>query len=451
MKSLAIKVILAFFVTVFFQADVFGQPGGQRGRFGETPADSVQCLRSMAFYTDRHRQKNFEAALPHWRTVFNTCPRAIVNIYIHGVDIMGHMIENANTEEERKAYLDTAMIVFDRRVEYFGDEANVRGRQGIFYFRYNNNVEEAGPGYEALERAIKLSENDPSLPVVITYMNITLGKFQAGLLDNEHVIETYAYLTEILDNILEKGENKQVADARETVESLFTGSGVADCDALIRIFGDRVRESPEDAALLADVQNMLSGAGCTDSELYLSVTEKMHALDPTPRTALNLSAMYRSLDNYDEVIRYLQQAIDLQDNPEERGTYYLELALITNQVQNNKQLSRQYARQALEDNPKLGRAHLHIGSLYASENNCFAGDPEAAFKNRTVYWVAVDRFNEAKRADPGLTAEANRLIETYSIYFPDMETIFFHGLSEGQSYQVACWINETTRIRARKQ
>jgi hypothetical protein len=49
--------------------------------------------------------------------------------------------------------------------------------------------------------------------------------------------------------------------------------------------------------------------------------------------------------------------------------------------------------EALKDNPNLGRAHLHIGSLYASERNCF-NDP---FKDRTVFWVAVDRFNEAKR------------------------------------------------------
>jgi tetratricopeptide (TPR) repeat protein len=224
---------------------------------------------------------------------------------------------------------------------------------------------------------------------------------------------------------------------------------VADCDALIRIFGERVQQSPEDTELLGDVNVLLSNAGCTDSELYLSVTEKLHVLEPSPRSALNLSAMYRSLDDYDQVISYLKEAIDLQENPEERGTYYLELAILTNQLNKDKQLSRQYAQQALADNPALGRAHLHIGSLYASENNCFAGDPEAAFKNRTVFWVAVDRFNEAKRVDPSLTAEANRLIETYSIYFPDMETIFFHEYKEGESYRVGCWINETTRIRAR--
>ena len=445
MKSLAIKGVLFIFEVMSAQADLYGQGG----RFGDTPQDSIQCLRNISLYGDRYRQKNYDDAMPFWREVFNGCPKATVNIYIHGETILNHKISNASTEEEKQAYLDTSMLLFDRRIEYFGDTANVLGRKGIFYFRHNNNVEEAGPGYEALAEAIKHSEDNPSHPVVVTYMNITLAKFRSGMLDNEYVIETYTYLTEILDNVLEDSPNGQMASAREHVESLFTSSGVADCDALIRIFGERVEQSPEDTDLLAEVNVMLLNAGCTDSELFLSVTEKLHLLDPSPRSALNLSAMHRSLNDFDQVISYLKEAIDLQDNPEERGNYYLELAILTYQQNKDKLLSRQYAQQALADNPGLGRAHLHIGGLYASENNCFAGDPEADFKNRTVYWVAVDRFDEAKRVDSALTAEANRLIETYSIYFPDMETIFFHEYKAGESYRVGCWINETTRIRAR--
>ena len=447
-----IKGFLALFVLMFFQADVLGQRGNdQRGRFGETPEDSIRALRSLSLYTDRYRQDNFEDAMPYWRVVFEEFPRSTRNIYIHGERILSHMIDEADTEEEKMAYLDTAMIMFDQRIEHYGDRANVLGRKGLFYFRHNNNLEEAGPGYEALEESIKLSENNPSGPVVITYMNVTIGKFNAGMKDNEEIIETYSYLADMLDSVLAGSQNGSLEGARETVESLFTGSGAADCDALIRIFGERVYDSPDDPDMLQNVHDLLSNAGCRDSELYLTVTQNIHDLDPSAQSALNLSSMHRALNNDEQVIKYLEQAIELEENPEERGSYYLELALIIHRTENDKQLSRQYARQALENNPELGRAHLHIGSLYASETNCFAGHEDEDFLNRTVYWVAVDRFQEAKRVDPGLTAEANRLIETYSVYFPDNETIFFHGYTEGDSYRVGCWINETTRIRARQQ
>ncbi len=450
MKNLLIKGLLVFATVMLSQGDILAQTG----RFGETPEDSIRCLRNISLFGDRYRQENYEGAMDFWRLLIDEFPQSTRNIYIWGETILGHMIETAETEEERNAYLDTAMMMFDRRMEAyegvnFGDPGNVYGRKGLFYFRYNRNVEEAGPGYEALAESIRLSAHNPSHAVVATYMTVTVGKYAAGMVDSEHVVETYTWLTDVIDNALERSESDQLIQARETVEGLFADSGAADCDALIDLFADQVYASPEDVELLNKVHDLLANTGCTETDLYLATSEKLHVLDPTPETAISISAMHRARNNDDKVIEYLREAIELQDNPKERANYYLELALIINQSKGDKQLSRQYARQALDDNPSLGRAHMHIGSLYVSETNCFAGEEDAEFKNRTVYWAAVDRFNEVKRVDPSLRAEADRMIETYRAYFPDNETIFFHGYQEGQTYTVGCWINETTRVRAR--
>jgi hypothetical protein len=442
MKNIVMQGVLFLFMLMVAQTDVFGQ----RGRFGNTPEDSIRALRNLALYGDRFRQGNFKEALPYWRVVFKEFPRASRNIYIQGVDLMNYMIENAETEEIRKAYLDTAMMMFDQRIEYFGDSANVLGRKGIFYFEHNQNIEESGPGYEALAESIRLSRDRPSPAVIVYYMGKTVEQFRAGMVDNEYVIETYSEMTDIIDNALEGASSDALYNARELVENMFADSEAADCDALITLFGDRVSAAPEDVDLLNKVYELLSNANCTDSDLYLSTTERIHDLDPSPRSALGLAAMYRARNDNDQVRSYLKQAIELQDDPSERANYFLELAIMANQVDNDKIQSRQYALEALKNDSSLGRAHIHIGNLYASENNCFNDD----FKNRTVYWAAVDRYNEAKRADPSLTAEANRYIEQYSIYFPDNETIFFHGYTAGETYHVACWINETTRIRPRQ-
>ncbi len=458
MKNLLFKGILVLFAAILVQADLNGQRRGQYipGQYGDTPEDSIRCLRNLSLYGDRHRQGNFEDALPYWRVLFNDFPIASRNIYIWGEALMSHMIENAETEEEMNAYLDTAMMMFDQRMEYyqdgrFGDPANVLGRKGRFYLQHNRNIEEAGPGYQALEESIELSGDDPAPAILVLFMNVTIGKFRAGILDSEQVIDTYSYLIDKIDSGLEKSSDDRLYNARDIIEELFADSGAADCDALKMLFADQVTESPDDIDLLNKVNDLLVGAGCTDKELYLTVTEKRHVLDPSARSAINLSAMYRELNNNDQVIRYLKEAIDLQEDEVERANYYFELAIIANQVKQDRQLARQYALQALDNNPSLGRAHLLIGGLYASESNCFAGHEDADFKNRTVYWAAVDRFIQAKRVDPSVASEANRMIETYSNYFPDTETIFFHGLTEGETYEVGCWINETTRIRARAQ
>jgi tetratricopeptide (TPR) repeat protein len=437
MKSKLLKGVIILLVIILNQTSI----SAQKGRYGNTPEDSAKCVINLVMYGDRFNQGNFEEAYPLWRIVCEVCPRATVNTFRRGERIMEHMIMNAKSEEEKRKYLDTAMVMFDRRIEFFGDEANVLGRKGTFWFRYNNKTEEAGPGYDALERAVELSGDNPSDAVVATFMLITVAKFNAGLIDNEQVIKTYSSLTETIDRSTSEALHK----IRGTVEGYFADSGAADCVALENLFTDQVGTSPEDIELLNKVNDLLTNARCTESNLYLKVAEKIHKIDPSSRSALNLSAMHKKRGNIDQVTHFLKQAIELQNDPVERSSYLLELAFLADHDQKDKQLSRRYALEALKDNPNLGRAHLHIGSLYASERNCF-NEP---FKDRTVYWVAVDRFNEAKRVDPSLASEANRFINIYSEHFPDNETIFFQGLSNGENYRVECWINEMTRIRAK--
>ena len=88
-----------------------------------------------------------------------------------------------------------------------------------------------------------------------------------------------------------------------------------------------------------------------------------------------------------------------------------------------------------------------IGRLYVQYNRSIS---EVEFEQNTAYWAAVDKFIQAKRVDPTVTEEADKLIYTYSAYFPTLENAFFHDLSEGQEYVVPGWINERTRVRLRK-
>jgi hypothetical protein len=96
-------------------------------------------------------------------------------------------------------------------------------------------------------------------------------------------------------------------------------------------------------------------------------------------------------------------------------------------------------------NPAWGDPYILIGDAYARSKNCF----ENEFEKTTIYWAAVDKFMKAKTVDPETEEKANERIDTYPKYFPDVETIFFYSLQEGDSYTVGCWINETTKVRSR--
>ncbi|MBW6499552.1 MAG: hypothetical protein K0B09_14275, partial [Bacteroidales bacterium] len=70
---------------------------------------------------------------------------------------------------------------------------------------------------------------------------------------------------------------------------------------------------------------------------------------------------------------------------------------------------------------------------------------------KAAYWAAVDKFQQAAAvaADPAVKERAIQLAVTYRQYFPNGEEIFFNGFTQGETYRVQCWINETTAIRAK--
>jgi hypothetical protein len=59
-------------------------------------------------------------------------------------------------------------------------------------------------------------------------------------------------------------------------------------------------------------------------------------------------------------------------------------------------------------------------------------------------------FVKARQVDSSVAAEATRLINTYSRYMPTVEDIHQRLMSEGQSFFVGCWIQESTTVRAAK-
>jgi hypothetical protein len=109
----------------------------------------------------------------------------------------------------------------------------------------------------------------------------------------------------------------------------------------------------------------------------------------------------------------------------------------------NPATAREHARASLRYNPNQGDPYILIGKLYAGSH--IYSDPVLS---KTVYWVAVDKFNKARQVDPSCAAEANRLISRYSQYFPADNDIFMHpDLNKGASFTVGGWIGESTICR----
>ncbi|MEL6805577.1 MAG: hypothetical protein AAFO91_17545, partial [Bacteroidota bacterium] len=107
--------------------------------------------------------------------------------------------------------------------------------------------------------------------------------------------------------------------------------------------------------------------------------------------------------------------------------------------------ARNTARRAAELKPGWGQPYMLIGRMYASSGPlCGSG---TGFDSQRVVWVAIDMWNRAKQVDGSVAGEANRLIGQYRQYLPFRADCFQRGISEGDTYLVPCWIQQSTIVR----
>ena len=150
--------------------------------------------------------------------------------------------------------------------------------------------------------------------------------------------------------------------------------------------------------------------------------------------------------DFAKAIEYYKEAVSLATSDAEAADYLYKVAVIYNAKFDNASKAREFARLSIERDPNKGAPYILIGLLYANTRGIY----DSAALNKTVYWVAVDKFRKAQQVEPTeeMINKTNDLIRTYSRYFPTTEEIFFEpDLGAGKSFFVGGWIGEATICR----
>jgi len=421
----------------------------QDDRYGE---DSVACVRNWSLYAEYYRQRNYEMAYEPWKYMFESCPKATQNIYIHGANMIKHFYNIETDPDRREAWVDTLMMIYDQRIEMFGEEGRILGRKAADLYQLRPSaVQEL---YEMSERSIQLEGMGAGADVLLINFQSVIRLADAALLEPEAILEAYERATNIIEYNLEHNPDdaRFYNPAKNNIRAMF--EPYATCENLITVYGPRFEANPDDIELLERITEILDNARCTNEDLFYETTKKLHEIRPEGESAFLMGRLENNRENYREAIRYYQQAADLfVEEGEERNrdrifrAYWL-MAEISFRQFNELPQARRYARQAHQVIPTDGRPLIMIGEMYAeSADEC--GDDDVTKK--AAFWTAVDKFTEAARVaeDEAVKSHAEQLANTFRQYFPNNEEIFFHGYSVGDTFRVECWINRDTRIRAR--
>jgi len=464
LKALIIALSIMTGITSFASThSTMVLPQGDGSKYG---SDSVTCVMNLSLYREFYKQwkgskyknNSIVDALKSWRLVYASCPRATENIYVDGVKMFSFKLKKAKDPVVKAGLVDTIMTIYDRRIEYFPykhktkkpQEGAILGRKGVDFYKMDPAKNYLGAN-KILGRAIELDKGNAKGPVYVYYFRTVTKMAQKGDGDTTAVVDAYDMISDYIDaNILKyqkAGNDKKTEvwlNIKGNIENTF--EPFANCTDLVRIYRKKYDADSENIDLLKKITKLLDKKDCQSSKLYFEATVALYKLDPSPESAYLIGKMMLKEERYSEAVSYLEEAIKMEN--EIRAYKALIFLAEDYQALNKFEKARAIAYKAAKLNPTAGKPYIIIGDMYAaSASDC--GSDELTKK--VTYWAAVDKYKKAKYIEPDLNASMNKKISVYQKYFPPTELLFFHNLNEGDSYEIKCWINETTKVRAAKQ
>jgi len=443
--------ILAFAVSMISTMTVSAQ-----GRYGR---DSAECIKYLSFYQQYMKQNNLNEAAPLWRKAMALCPpTANQNMLLDGMKILRKdLVQVKNDEARVKEIVDSLIMLHQMRIDYYPKySVQANANLALDMLNYRLKIDPMGV-YQRLGVIFEVAKGKTPVSVPVRYMDLVSQLYKNGAISAEDVMAAFQKASATLDLVAEAAKtDKEKADAAAAatdVEKIFSASGVASCENLVSIYGPQYAAAPDDKNLLKSMVATLSAQNCVEENLFRQAVESLHKQEPSYKSAYYLFRLYSSANDYDKAISYMEEAIGYPESDAQTDAgYYFEMAqylyLKASRPAEAFRAAKACAAKAEEisDNALLGKTYFLIAQMWGSKK-CDGNEVEV----RAPYWVAVDYLVRAKNTNPELADEANKLIGSYSSYFPAQSDAFMYDVIDGASYTVDCGgMRETTKVRTQK-
>lgn len=416
-----------------------------------TTLTDEECMVNLSLFHESVKNKQYDEAYGFWLPVYQSRPDLNKAIYTDGTEILGYRYQQATDENVRKALRDSIMQLHDDRIKYFDEarypDAYVLGVKAMDYLTYFQEDELALPAYGWMKESVTALGAKAQITVLRKFVELSYNIYKSNTEQyGDQFLADYQLASAALEQIVVAGgKNAEHATSQKAyVDRLYAASGAADCGQMDQMYATVVAESANDIEKLGSIMKLYRRLGCTESDVYFAAAEHAHKLQPTSESAAGCAQMCIKKGDLNGALEYYKQALSMVTDDEDKADYLYRVANVYVLLKNYQQ-GVAYAQQSLDVNPEDGRCYLLMGICYASAK--IYDDPILA---RSVFWVACDMFRKAKTVDSSCATDANKLIATYSQYFPSKEDVFFHKeLNDGQPFRVGGWIGKTTTCRSK--
>lgn len=400
--------------------------------WGDTPEERQQNILNSNFLKESCDNKDYDAAAHYLQELLAKCPKASENTFVRGITLYKNKINRAKTLDEKNMFIDSLMLIYDLRNEYFGDHAKrgtayILDRKAREYLTYKPNDRK---GIRETFRAAIEAGGDNADPetVVVYFSNLCDDYKNTDEVMPDEVLAEYERLEPFF------AKHPEAAEYKSQFDAAFGLSGAASCENLEKLYRAKLEAAPDDEALLAQAVGMMSRAKC-DGDFYFSIAEKYYEMKPSSETAMFLAQAFQNKGDYAKAQTYLNEALAVEQDAAERQKLLVRIALV-GLVANDIPNAASAARQARDLNPEDGVPYFVLAQCYASSAAACGG-----FAGQATFWAAYDTMAKAVEllpSDSEYLEHAKTSLSAFRNRFPSSEECFFNELQEGARYTVNC-------------
>ena len=413
--------------------------------WGDTPEARQQNILNSNFLKESCDNKDYNAAAHYLKELLDKCPKASENTFVRGTTLYKNKINRAKSLAEKNVYIDSLMLLYDLRNEYFGDHpkrgtAYILDRKAREYLTYKPSDRKGIR--EAFRAAIEAGGDNTDPETVVAYFSNLCDDYKNTdeVLPDE-IIAEYDRLTPFFE------KNPNANEYKAQFDAAFGLSGAASCENLEKLFRGKLEAAPDDEALLAQAVALMSRADCS-SDFFLATAEKFYAVKPSSNTALSLAQVFQNKHDYAKAMTYLNEALAVEKDDAERQKLLARIGLV-GLAANDVSGAAAAARQARDLNPEDGVPYFVLAQCYGlSAASC------GGFAGQATFWAAYDTMSKAVEllpSDSEYLEHAKSALSTFRNNFPSSEECFFNELQSGARYTVTCGTaaGVTTTVRPR--
>lgn len=407
-------------------------------------SDTLQSGKLISTYREFFKWDQYHQALDSWWTIFNDYPDISERLYVDGVTMYHHFIEETPEGSARNALIDTLMLIYNQRMTYFGGSGNILGRKGSDLLRYrSDDTEQVQAAYGMLKESLEIEGTGSRELIMVNAIAAGLMLHHAAMLDNSQLLEDYFLVTGLLDQ--QEGGDSRRERTRASIDEMIMKGGILSCEGLDLHYGPKFEQNSTDPVLINKIIDAYTFAGCNQSALYLTASEKLYEIDQSSELAHKLAVLFIGKNDLEKAAWYLQLAVLDDKLPDEtRAEWFYELSIVS-LAKGDHCEAITFAREARAYKNDYGEAYIALGDAFIACRKQLGDD----FQQRSAYWAAADMYMAAARVDPELAEESSQKLAICTAQYPSTEDIFFQDLKIGNSYLVGSCIQENTTVRSR--